>query len=338
MSEKSQPRAGTTAEAWIREWDGEAPDPELLGAYLDGELDAVDRGIVESWLADDTGLADELEALRRLRADLGEGVDAAGESRRVAPPRPSRRARKWSIAAGLAAALVAALGLGVLREGRPGAERIVDGGFEVRLVDGAVDAAGDLPDAFAESILKALRSGSFEIPEAVLTLRGVGGTLLSGEEEDGGPAPISPVGTAVLDARPLFRWRPVPGAAGYRVTVADETLRTVASSPGLPGPGWRPPSDLPTGRVLTWQVEATTAAGAVRAPIPPAPEARFVVLDDVERVRVENRLRLAGVSRLAAAVTYLEAGLLERAVGELDLLAAEQDDPAAVERLRSSID
>ncbi|MEO1087592.1 MAG: hypothetical protein AAFY88_25430, partial [Acidobacteriota bacterium] len=253
------------------------------------------------------------------------------------PFRRRIRAPRWQVAAGLAAALATVAGLSLLRGDRTDAGWIVDGGFEIRIAEGGVDVKGDPPAAFAGPIESAVRSGRLEIPESAAALRGGGGVLLAGEAQPEGPGPISPVGTSVLDARPLFRWRPVPGATAYRVTVADEALHTVASSPVLAGVEWRPDSALPVGRILTWQVAATTAGGTVLAPKPPAPEARFGVLGDAERARLEARLKLVDGSRLAAALAYLEAGLLELADRELHLLAREQRDPAAVERLRTSI-
>ena len=73
------------------------------------------------------------------------------------------------------------------------------------------------------------------------------------------------------------------------------------------------------------------------APEPPAPEARFALLTEAERSRLEGRLELAGDSRLARALAFLEAGLVERARQELTLLATQQQDPTWVERLRDSL-
>lgn len=216
-------------------------------------------------------------------------------------------------------------------------------------MNGRLDIRGDFPPDFAPAIKEALRSGRLPLPDSVGALRGRAGTLLTQDApltqdalqtrdaDAPGPSPISPLGTFVSEARPLFRWRRVAGASAYRVTVADDRLRIVASSPALAESAWRPPAALPSGRRLTWQVSATTAEGTFRAPEPPAPEARFAVLTEAELSRLEARLERAGGSRLAMALAYLEAGMVGRARRELEVLAGEQRDPAWVERLRASL-
>ena len=88
---------------------------------------------------------------------------------------------------------------------------------------------------------------------------------------------------------------------------------------------------------MTWQVSVTTEDGTRLAPRPPAPEARFSILTEAEVARLQSPLELAGNSRLAVAIVYAEAGLVEEARRELEALAQEQTDPAWIERLRSSL-
>ena len=45
--------------------DADAPSPEQLAAYLDGELDPVTRARVAGWLSRNGGATAELEALRQ---------------------------------------------------------------------------------------------------------------------------------------------------------------------------------------------------------------------------------------------------------------------------------
>ena len=90
--------------------------------------------------------------------------------------------------------------------------------------------------------------------------------------------PVGPRATAVSSATPAFRWTALAGATAYRVRVVDERLTTVAVSEPITTLTWRPEAPLPSRRVLSWQVEATTPDGARTTPEPPLAEARFTVL------------------------------------------------------------
>ncbi len=101
---------------------------EQLSAYLDGELDAAQAKLVEQTLANDAELAEELEALRATRELLRstpqtkapEGfvdrvlaeVEHRGQG--AASAKASGGAGRWLRVAGVAAMLVAAVGLGVV--------------------------------------------------------------------------------------------------------------------------------------------------------------------------------------------------------------------------------
>lgn len=93
---------------------------ELIGAYLDGELDAEKRALVEHWLASDKGAAARLDRIRAADALMREAIPrvAAPEDdpiaaliRGQAERRPPRLTRQSAVRA---AALAAACVLGVL--------------------------------------------------------------------------------------------------------------------------------------------------------------------------------------------------------------------------------
>ena len=245
------------------------------------------------------------------------------------------------LAAALAFATFAVLFARFLDTPEPAAiEAIVDGEVELRLENGELEIQGELPPAFTPAIEEALRTSRLPLPDIVTDLGGRTGALLSDDYPESSaldPTPIFPLGTCLKDARPVMRWRPVDGALDYRVVIADETLRVVASSPPLEEPSWQPPTALPTGQVLTWQVSATTEDGTFLAPRPPAPEARFSILTEAEVAHLQSRLEMASGSRLAIALAYAEAGLVEETRRELEALAEEQEDPAWVDRLRNTL-
>ena len=75
----------------------------------------------------------------------------------------------------------------------------------------------------------------------------------------------------------------MPGASRYQVAIFDARFEEVARSEAITGTEWTPARPLPRGVTLSWQLTATTARGAVQAPVPPAPEARFRVADAAQR-------------------------------------------------------
>lgn len=115
------------------------------------------------------------------------------------------------------------------------------------------------------------------IPPALAELRPQAGVLL-GDSEARRFGVLQPVATLVPDDRPAFRWEPIPGATVYRVEVFDPEFAPVASGDTLDAE-WTPPQALPRDMILRWRVVARTPEGDVAAPVPPAPEARFRILN-----------------------------------------------------------
>ncbi len=124
---------------------------------------------------------------------------------------------------------------------------------------------------------------------------------------------ISPVGTAVLDDRPVFRWQPLHGATSYVVSVFDEHFEKVAESPVLTGTDWRPAKPLPRGGMLNWQVAAKIAGVNVHSPAPPAGEARFEVASREVADHIEEMRRTHPGNPLLMAVLFARAGDLDDA-------------------------
>ena len=146
-----------------------------------------------------------------------------------------------------------------------------------------------------------------------------------------------PVGTRVASDRPAFRWSAHPDARSYEVSVFDQDLRKRAGSGRITGVDWTPERRLPRGRTYLWQVTAITPHGRVTAPAPPAPEARFEVVDEVVLAELERRRAAAPGSRLLAAVVFSEAGLLDAADAELHALADDNPGSPEVARLLDAL-
>jgi hypothetical protein len=126
------------------------------------------------------------------------------------------------------------------------------------------------------------------------------------------------VGVVVEEDRPVLRWRSVPEAHRYVVTLSDARGGRLLSSPPLTTTEWTPPP-LPRGQSYLWQVVADIPSGTTAAPRPPEPEARFRVLDLASLQSLDEARRVP--SHLVLGVLYARAGLVADAERELRALA-----------------
>lgn len=287
------------------------PEAELI-PYVDGTLGPVEREIVETHLDDCAMCAAEVADLRAavrpaprrwwlgvVAAVLFLGVLVAVilalRSSRLAPAPPPvvRRQPETTTTAAVPTPPVRT------------AARYADPEWE-HLVADAI-SSGDLPRSRR---LDALQSGAD-------VLRGTSTA----------PDAIAPAGIVVEDARPTFTW-PRREDGVYEVFLFDGD-RQVARSGSLSAPSWTPPTELPRGRTLTWQVEISRKDALETIPAPPAPPARFLVVSESE----ERELRRAGEAKdaddLLLAVLYARAGLRRESEEALRKAAAHGDAAAA---------
>jgi hypothetical protein len=104
------------------------------------------------------------------------------------------------------------------------------------------------------------------------------------------------------------------GATGYVVEVYDEKFNPVVVSPQLTGLTWT--TTLPRGKVYSWQVKATSDSGETTSPRPPAPQAKFRIVDQAKANEIANARRSYPSSHLTLGLLYAEAGLLREAEQE----------------------
>src|SRR5262249_49976608 len=164
---------------------------------------------------------------------------------------------------------------------------------------------------------------------------------LMGTAQDAVPfAVLAPVGTVVESARPEFRWRPLEGATGYRVTVVDDQAqRDVATSGPLPTGAehgelrWRLPESAPPlrrGGPYRWYVVATLPGGEEVQSPDQTHTARFQVLAVPLAADLEKARALDPPSRLALGIAYARAGLRNEAEAEfMALLRSNPRSPIA---------
>ncbi len=281
--------------------DFDHPGHEHLTALVDGQLDEADREWVE----------DHVEHCRICQQDVADLADVA----KLIP-----RRRSWMtpvVAWGAAAASIAV----VLWLGWPTSEQNI--AIPAAQSPAATATSPSPPTApltttvltaeESSDVALALESGRMEFPPHAALLRGHAGTLLGTAEAETPAGLTTPVGTSVIDPRPLFSWTPVAGATAYSVAVFDERFREVASSGRLDTITWTPRRNLPRNRVLAWQVTAYRPEGEVVRPAPPQPEARFFVLSVASVSTAEaDRTRLA-TEPVALGLALTKAGLFDDA-------------------------
>jgi hypothetical protein len=193
----------------------------------------------------------------------------------------------------------------------------------------------DLAPEQRQAVQLALAGRKFDrapVLDRLITKRGV---LLG---ESGEPKTFdlgAPLGTAVINDRPTFRWQVVRGARHYVVSVFDDSFHKVAESPALSANEWQPAKPLPRGRIYLWQVSATIGSESIRAPIPPAPEARFQVAGPDAAEAIEKARQEHPENHLLLAVLLAKNGALDESALELDALAA--TDPNTAQGLRESL-
>ena len=134
----------------------------------------------------------------------------------------------------------------------------------------------------------------------------------------------SPVGQVLNTATPRFSWQAVPNSEKYVVEIFDRDFNQVATSGELKNTSWK--QKLAEGKTYSWQVTAVVEGKVLKAPLQPQPEARFRILD---RKTINNLSALRAShprSHLLLGTAYANAGLVEDAIREFELLAKTNPD------------
>lgn len=133
---------------------------------------------------------------------------------------------------------------------------------------------------------------------------------------------VRPAGVVIEDARPTFQWPARPGGTYVVVVFAGD--REVMRSGPLRVPRWTPERDLPQGRTLTWQVEATRGGAMETIPTPPASPAMLLITSESAHQELARARALRPPDDLLLAVLYAESGMRPEALAALRR-AAERD-------------
>lgn len=194
-----------------------------------------------------------------------------------------------------------------------------------------------LPAGWQRAVESALRARRVERPAVVEALSGQKETLLGAPGSARKVLIVGPAGTVVESDRPLFSWRSLNGEASYVVAVFDSQFNPVAKSGPLTTTEWTCPQTLQRGAMYTWQVTAFRDGKAIVSPSPPAPEARFRVLEQAAADELTRARQLRPTSHLTLGVLYARAGMADEAEREFRLLVESNPGSAAARSLLLSV-
>lgn len=197
--------------------------------------------------------------------------------------------------------------------------QLADGSGVVKLdQEGKLSGADNLPPAYQSLLKKALSSQRLERSSQLEGLTRPPSSLMGSDPQKGELSVLEPVGSVVMTNRSTFRWSTLEGATGYVVEVYDQQFKLVASSPQQTQTSWT--TTLPRGMVYSWQVKAIKEGQEITSPRPPAPQAKFRVLDQEKANELMRAKRAYPSSHLTLGLLFAEAGLLREAEQEFRLL------------------
>lgn len=209
----------------------------------------------------------------------------------------------------------------------PVVAQLKDGNGEFTLDrEGKLSGANDLPASYQNLIKKALTSKQLERSAQLEGLSRPPSSLMGSNDRGREFAVLGPAGVVLLTDRPTFSWKALEGTTGYVVEVYDADFKLVFSSAQQSKTSWTAPQALRRGAVYSWQVKALKDGEEITSPRPPAPQAKFRVLDQAKASEIARAKRTAGSSHLVLGMLYADAGLLRDAEQEFRLLLKANPD------------
>jgi anti-sigma factor RsiW len=220
----------------------------------------------------------------------------------------------------------------------PVVARLNDGQYQIVLDgEGQLSGVDRLPVGYQRMLKDALTGQRLEKSPLLAGLNRPGSSLMSGDPQGNQFVVTEPVGKVILSDRPTFRWSSLEGATGYIVEVFDEKFKLVVASSRFMDHSWSPLKPLKRGRIYSWQVKALKEGQEFKSPRPPAPEAKFRILDQAEADELAQAQRDYASSHLTLGLLYAQAGLLDDAEQELRALQQRNPESAVVRELVVSV-
>lgn len=286
------------------------PDLETeLFAYAEGALPP-DRSAL---------VAEHLRECARCREDV--------EDARQLAPRSQPRSR-WPMVTVVAASLAA---VALLLMTRDDVQRTPAPHNPVLQTATIPSTAAPTPPRYAraewDALVRDARAGKpFALPRELTSLRGEAYVLRG---VGGDAARLVPAGVIVESSRPELQWTAPKNARSVVTIFAGDS--EVARSGELQANRWRPDRDLPRGVTYTWQVELRVGDDIQIVPAPPAPPARFRIIDAATAAALDAAKRAHPNDPLLLGLLYARAGLvsdaretLGRVTGAGDLAAGQR--------------
>jgi hypothetical protein len=345
--------------------------------YVDGLLTGAERRMIEDHLASCARCAPLTTDLRAFRNEIAtelereyrprvaaEGAPSGWLDRVVAGlPSPLLKIPSWIYASAALSLLAAAAWMAMSNrtppqnvytsptpatapsvnfasptpETAPALVRLNDGGSSLTLdARGRLTGVDQWPPEYRRMAEAALSNQMAPRSPLLAGLSRQGSSLMGRADEGPRFAILEPAGKVLLASRPAFKWTRLVGAEGYVVEVYDAQFNLVSSSPLLTDLSWTAPQ-LARGQVYSWQVKAVKGGQEFIAPSPPAPDAKFRILDQVAAAEIARARRDYASSHLLLGLLYARAGLLDEAEREFRSLQNANPDSDAPRKLAASV-
>lgn len=317
---------------------------EELTGWLDDELDPLTRREVAATLAHSPRARAQLADLTKFRDEMNAAAPRDHSAEPASRGSDTAAFPRWIFP--LAAAVVlSGAAIWWVTSSRPGVADFVKLRDGERVIafgeDGRSEALTALPSPVADAVAETIRTGRIVVSPDVATLVGQAGTLAGAGEKETELRVLEPVGTAVRNARPRFRWSAAPGVSGYTINVMEETSGALIVSEQLPPDAteWQPREPLPPGELYQWEVQAVRDGAVVaNSPKPPEPEARFQVLSEAKLAELDEAKQASNGSHLVMAIACARAGLLDEALREFRLLSEQNPEAELPRRLLEELE
>ena len=203
--------------------------------------------------------------------------------------------------------------------------------------EGKLSGADALPPAYQNLLKAALTNQQIAASPELKRLARSPSSLMSTDKQGDDFVVIEPVGKVLMTDRPTFRWSRLEGATSYVVEVYDSSFNLVTTSPELTSQAWAATQSLSRGSVYSWQVKAIKDQHEIKSPRPPAPQAKFRILDQAKTDELTKAKQAYASSHLVLGLLYADAGLLNDAEREMRALQKANPDSEIASRLLSRI-
>jgi anti-sigma factor RsiW len=325
--------------------DVEAFNPHLtydeITEYVDGRLAGEDAAEIEKHVRNCASCAAELTGIEALRRELEVPGKSSGWFDRITSL--WREAFAWKGVFALAGvAACALLVLVVVRKPvskEPNQQAAAPSHQTVSpTAPGGTSAElNRLPGALRAALAAAITSQQIERPTVLDDLSGKRGVLLGSSPTPPGVELLAPLAIVVESQKPTLRWKPIAGAE-YKVSVYSDGYNEIATGAWTGDAEWQVPKALQRGARYSWQISVRQNGAEFTVPVPPAPEARFRVLDAVGEAEIAQ-LKTSGTdSHLLLGIRYAQLGALDDAERELREAREQSPDSSTVAALLSSVE